>query len=28
VSQETWDQAVVDRDREAAITLDRLLAQV
>ncbi len=28
VSQETWDQAVVDRDREAAITLDRLLAEV
>ena len=28
VSQDTWDQAVVDRDREAAITLDRLLAQV
>ena len=28
VSQETWDQAVVDRDREAAITLDRLLAHV
>jgi hypothetical protein len=28
VSQETWDQAVVDRDREAAVTLDRLLAQV
>jgi hypothetical protein len=28
VSQETWDQAVVDRDREAAITLDRLLASV
>ncbi len=28
VSQETWDQAAVDRDREAAITLDRLLAQV
>ncbi len=28
VSQESWDQAVVDRDREAAITLDRLLAQV
>jgi hypothetical protein len=28
VSQETWDQAAVDRDREAAITLDRLLAQI
>ena len=28
VSQDTWDQAVVDRDREAAITLDRLLASV
>src|SRR5262249_34125658 len=28
VSQDTWDQAVVDRDREAAIPLDRLLAQV
>jgi hypothetical protein len=28
VSQDTWDRAVVDRDREAAITLDRLLAQV
>lgn len=28
VSRETWDQAAVDRDREAAITLDRLLAQV
>jgi hypothetical protein len=28
VSQESWDQAVVDRDREAAISLDRLLAQV
>jgi len=28
VAQETWDRAVVDRDREAAITLDRLLAQV
>jgi hypothetical protein len=28
VSHDTWDQAVVDRDREAAITLDRLLAQV
>jgi hypothetical protein len=26
VSQETWDQLAVDRDREAAITLDRLLA--
>jgi hypothetical protein len=28
VSQETWDRAVVERDRQAAITLDRLLAQV
>jgi hypothetical protein len=28
VSQETWDRELVDRDREAAITLDRLLAQV
>jgi hypothetical protein len=28
VSQDTWDQALVDRDREAAVTLDRLLAQV
>jgi hypothetical protein len=28
VSEETWDREVVDRDREAAITLDRLLAQV
>ncbi|WP_445150500.1 hypothetical protein [Baekduia sp. Peel2402] len=28
VSQESWDQAVVDRDRDAAITLDRLLASV
>jgi hypothetical protein len=28
VSQETWDREQVDRDREAAITLDRLLAQV
>lgn len=28
VRQAPWDQAVVDRDREAAITLDRLLAQV
>jgi hypothetical protein len=28
VSQETWDRDLVDRDREAAITLDRLLAQV
>jgi hypothetical protein len=28
VQQDTWDRAVVDRDREAAITLDRLLAQV
>jgi hypothetical protein len=28
VQQESWDRAVVDRDREAAITLDRLLAQV
>jgi len=28
VSQETWDRELVDRDREAAVTLDRLLAQV
>jgi hypothetical protein len=28
VAQETWDREVVDRDRVAAITLDRLLAQV
>jgi hypothetical protein len=28
VSQETWDRELVDRDREAAITLDHLLAQV
>jgi hypothetical protein len=28
VAQETWDRELVDRDREAAITLDRLLAQV
>ncbi|WP_445149061.1 hypothetical protein [Baekduia sp. Peel2402] len=28
VQQETWDQTVVDRDREAAITLNRLLAKV
>jgi hypothetical protein len=28
VSQESWDQAIVDRDRKAAIALDRLLAQV
>jgi hypothetical protein len=28
VAQPSWDQAVVDRDREAAITLDRLLTQV
>jgi hypothetical protein len=28
VSQETWDQAVVDRDREAAIALGCLLGQV
>jgi hypothetical protein len=28
VRQETWDRAVVDRDREAALTLDRLLARV
>ena len=28
VSQESWDRAVVERDRQAAITLDRLLAQV
>ncbi|WP_445151625.1 hypothetical protein [Baekduia sp. Peel2402] len=28
VQQETWDRDLVDRDREAAITLDRLLAQV
>jgi hypothetical protein len=27
VSQETWDRAVVGRDREAAITLDRLLCR-
>jgi hypothetical protein len=28
VAQETWDRELVDRDREAAIALDRLLAQV
>jgi hypothetical protein len=28
VQQEIWDRIVVGRDREAAITLDRLLAQV
>jgi hypothetical protein len=28
VQQDTWDRAVVDRDRDAAITLDRLLSQV
>jgi hypothetical protein len=28
VRQETWDRATVDRDREAALTLDRLLARV
>jgi hypothetical protein len=28
VSQQPWDQAVVDRDREAAVILDLLLAQV
>jgi hypothetical protein len=28
VQQESWDRTLVDRDREAAITLDRLLAQV
>ncbi|WP_445148043.1 hypothetical protein [Baekduia sp. Peel2402] len=28
VAQETWDRDLVDRDREAAITLEQLLARV
>jgi hypothetical protein len=28
VQQETWDRSLVDRDREAAMALDRVLARV